>query len=92
MGLRELAEGIILQSIEDLWSEDLAGECMEFFRGRDFRICAELAKMNLIDQVKLLNLVKEGIECRRKASVREGGLIQKGKTLPRIFNSASLSP
>lgn len=74
MGLQELAEGIILQSIEDLWSEHLTGECMEFFRGKDFRICAELANMNLIDQVKLLNFVKGVIESRKKASVRRSGL------------------
>lgn len=58
MGLRGLAEGIILQAIEDLWSENQRGECIAFFTGKEFSVCAELAGMNLPDQLKVLNLVK----------------------------------
>ena len=58
MSLKGLAEGILLQSIEDLWSENHRGECIAFFAGRDFSICAEIAGMNLADQLKVLNLVK----------------------------------
>ena len=46
MGVKGLAEGIILQSLEDLWSENDRGECIAFFTGRDFSICAEIAGMN----------------------------------------------
>jgi len=62
MGLRELAEGIILQSMEDLWSEDCREECLAFFRSRDFSVCAETAGMGLMEQVKILNMVKGVIE------------------------------
>jgi hypothetical protein len=65
--------------MEDLWSEDLTGECMEFFRGKDFRICAELANMNLIDQVKLLNFVKGVIDSRKNARLRESSPVQKSQ-------------
>jgi hypothetical protein len=58
MSLRGLAEGIILQSIEDLWSENDRSECITFFTGREFSICAEIAGMDLPDQLKVLNLVK----------------------------------
>jgi len=53
--VQSLMEGIILQSIEDLW---IAGEedgCINFFRGEGFGICADIAGMNLYDQVRLLN-------------------------------------
>jgi hypothetical protein len=58
MGVKGLAEGIILQSIEDLWNEDLRDECIAFFKGKEFSICAEIAGMNLADQITLLGLVK----------------------------------
>jgi hypothetical protein len=44
MGLRELAEGIILQSIEDLSDQNLREDCITFFKGADFITCAELAR------------------------------------------------
>ncbi len=58
MGMKGLAEGIIMQSIEDLWNENLRDECIAFFKGTEFRICAEIAGMRIDDQVKVLNLVK----------------------------------
>jgi len=68
MGLRELAEGIILQSIEDLSDQNLREDCITFFKGTDFITCAELAAMDVADQVKLLNIVKCIIEHRPKSS------------------------
>lgn len=66
MGLRALAEGILLQSIEDLWDDNAREECIAFFRGGDFRVCADAAGLNVIDQVKLLHMVKDVVELRRK--------------------------
>lgn len=68
MSLKNLAEGIILQSIEDLWSEDYRDDCITFFRGKDFMLCAEMAGMDLSEQVELLNLVKSSVsmEFKRK--------------------------
>ncbi len=75
MSLKMLAEGIILQSIEDLWNENCREDCITFFKGKDFRLCAELAGMELSDQVELLNLVSSSVgslESRsRKKRVRE---------------------
>ena len=65
MKLKNLAEGIILQSIEDLWDNEHREESLVFFRGEDFRTCAELAGMSLIDQVELLNMVKGVIKQNR---------------------------
>jgi len=80
MSVKGLAEGIILQSVEDLWSENHRGECIAFFTGREFSICAEIAGMNLPDQLKLLNLVKTavGITANSKAADKDS-FREKGK-------------
>jgi len=57
MGMKELAEGIILQSMEDLWDLKLRKDSIGFFEGKGFTVCAEIAGMNLYDQVRLFNLV-----------------------------------
>ena len=69
MSIKGLAEGIILQSIEDLWSENHRGESIDFFTGKEFSICAGLAEMNLPDQLKVLNLVKSVVGNTMKRSV-----------------------
>jgi hypothetical protein len=66
MGLKELAEGIILQSIEDLFDDDERPGCVALFRSKEFTICAEMAGMDVASQVRLLDLVK----CMVTASVR----------------------
>lgn len=70
MKLQMLAEGIILQSIEDLWNEDLRSESVAFFRSGDFIDCAEMAGMDLKGQVELLGLVKKVLDTERKTSCR----------------------
>jgi len=62
MGLKGLAEGIILQSIDDLWVKHHKEDCIAFFKGKGFRDCAEMAGMTTSDQIRLLNLVKNIIE------------------------------
>ena len=61
-GVESLMEGIILQSIEDLWMGGEIDACIQFFRGEGFSTCANLAGMNLHDQVKVLNLVNKIID------------------------------
>jgi hypothetical protein len=77
MSLKSLAEGIILQSIEDLWNENHRNDCITFFTSRDLRLCAELAGMDINDQVELLNMVKKSMRSIRrngkKNAVREKG-------------------
>jgi hypothetical protein len=80
MGLKGLAEGIILQSIEDLWSESHRGESIAFFTGKEFSVCAGLAEMNLPDQLKVLNLVKGVVGYTMKSSMAdEESLSQRRK-------------
>lgn len=61
MGLKGLAEGIILQSMADLWDEREREASIAFFKGQDFSVCAKTAGMDLNDQVRLLNMVKEAM-------------------------------
>ncbi|MGC2061603.1 MAG: hypothetical protein WA610_01400 [Thermodesulfovibrionales bacterium] len=65
MSVTSLAEGIILQSIEDLWSNEHSRESLDFFSGGEFRSCAEMAGMSLMEQVKLLRMVKEFIDYQK---------------------------
>lgn len=84
MSLKKLAEGIILQSVEDLWNESCREDCIAFFRGEDFTLCAELAGMGLGDQVELLNLIKKSVGSMefksRKKSGRERNDAREKKT------------
>jgi hypothetical protein len=73
MGLKSLAEGIVVQSMEDLWDESLREDCILFFRSEEFRICAELAGIGLPEQVKLLDMVKEVLDCRQSKKSPENG-------------------
>ncbi len=65
MGLKSLAEGIILQSLSDLWSKEHQKESLYFFNGKGFSIYADLAGMNTYDRLRLYNLVNEIIKRER---------------------------
>jgi hypothetical protein len=73
MGFKSLAEGIIVQSMEDLWDDNLREGCILFFRSEEFRICAELAGFSLAEQVKLLDMVKEVLDCHKTRKSPENG-------------------
>jgi len=55
--IRNLAEAIILQSVEDLWDTKQKEDCLTFFYGESFGICAELAGMNEHEQATMLQIV-----------------------------------
>jgi len=57
MNIKNLAEAIILQSVEDLWDAKEKGECLTFFYGESFGMCAEMAGMNEGEQARMLQLV-----------------------------------
>ena len=82
MGVRHLAEAIILQSIEDLWNELHREDCKTFFNGGGFSICARIAGMGLSDQEKLLSLI-DGLIKHKKISAKN----PRGK----IINAYSVS-
>jgi hypothetical protein len=57
MNIKNLAEAIILQSVEDLWDAKQKDECLTFFYGESFGMCAEIAGMNKDEQAMMLQLV-----------------------------------
>lgn len=69
--LASLAEAIILQSIEDLWLDKEKSNCLNFFTGEGFHICAKLSGMDFHDKVKVLTLVKNLSD---KMRVRQHGV------------------
>ena len=71
---KALAEAIILQSIEDLWSEKEKSRCIDFFTGEGFHTCAKMAGMDFHEQVKVLNLVKNISNTIKKAEVGSRGV------------------
>ena len=62
MNIRNIAELIILQSIEDLWNERERSGSADFFRGEGFPLCAGIAGMDLQDQGRLLNMVRRSAQ------------------------------
>ena len=55
--IKSLAEGIILQAMEDLWDKDLRQESFQFFKGEGFKICAGLACLDGQEQSRIMNMV-----------------------------------
>lgn len=55
--LRNLAEAIILQAIEDLWNIDHRKESIEFFKGEAFRRYLGMAGMDHREKLRLLGLI-----------------------------------
>lgn len=72
MRASNLFEGIILQAMEDLWSDGLRQEGIEFFRGEGFTTCADIAGMDLYEQVKTLNIVNSILK-HQAVKIRHGG-------------------
>ncbi len=56
-GIKTLAEAVILQAMEDLWSKTHRQKSIEFFRGDGFKHYADLAGMSAADRTKLLKMV-----------------------------------
>ncbi len=56
MGLRALAESIILQSLKDLEDPDHREESIRFFAGEGFSVSAEMAGLGCIEKKKILAL------------------------------------
>ncbi|MEW6002315.1 MAG: hypothetical protein AB1638_06690 [Nitrospirota bacterium] len=56
--LRSLVEAIILQAIEDLWSDAHRKESIKFFMGEAFKNCARIANMNLFQQLRLIRMIR----------------------------------
>ena len=59
MGVKKLAEAIILQSIEDLYDGRHRTGSVDFFTGESFHTCARMAGLSTGEKLKVLNLVRE---------------------------------
>jgi hypothetical protein len=70
MAVKELAEKVILQSIEDLWDKEQRDLCSAFFCGQGFSFWAEAAGMTMSDKRKILSLILAAIP-RGKGVTRE---------------------
>ncbi len=55
--IKNLAEAVILQAMEDLWSKTHRQKSLEFFKGDGFKRYADLAGMPANDRTKLLKMV-----------------------------------
>jgi len=53
-----LAEAVILQAMEDLWSNFYGEESVEFFQGTGFNWYADMAGMSPYEKSSLLNLMR----------------------------------
>lgn len=69
MALKHLAEAIILQSIEDLWNRQQKNDCVAFFEGEGFHLCAGTAGINMFHRKRLLKLISTSIS--RKLDCKE---------------------
>ena len=56
MGFRSLAEAVILQSLEDLWSPSYRKQSKEFFVGDGFKLYAEIAELTSLKKFKIIHL------------------------------------
>ena len=56
--LAALAEAVILQTLEDLWSKAHKKKSLAFFTTEDFHLCADIAGMKIADRLRLLRLLR----------------------------------
>jgi hypothetical protein len=61
MAVKELAETVILLSVEDLWDKEQGDVCRAFFCGQGFSFWAEAAGMSISDRRKILSLILDAI-------------------------------
>ena len=66
MNTKGLAESIILQSLEDLWSKNYRKDSENFFTGDTFCLCADIAELNDLDQIKMRHMVKKVLKRIRR--------------------------
>ncbi len=54
MGLKSLAEAVILQSLEDVCSQTYRKQGIDFFKGEGFKVCSMIAGLDAIKQIQIL--------------------------------------
>ncbi len=61
--VRTLAEAIIMQAIDDLWNPVYSQGSLDFFRGEEFYICADIAGISNLNRLRLLNFLHVNKPC-----------------------------
>jgi hypothetical protein len=61
MAVKELAERVILQSIEDLWDKRQLDACGKFFCGQGYSFWADAAGMSISDRKKILSMIIDSV-------------------------------
>ena len=56
--LAALAEAVIFQTLEDLWSKAHKKRSLAFFTTEGFHICAEIAGMKIADRLRFFRLLR----------------------------------
>ncbi len=75
MGVKALAEAIMLQAAEDFLKADLQEEDVLFFGGEGFRLCSEMAEMDYTEKCAFLDIIRASAPVRypeKKKSVSRG--------------------
>jgi hypothetical protein len=74
MSVKSLAETVILQSLEDLFSDEDRKESIRFFRGQGFILSADIAGLGSSERQKILDIYRDYLSgdmpvraCRRTA-------------------------
>lgn len=55
--LKALAEAVILQAMEDLWSDTHREKSIEFFTGGGFKCFADMAGMGAVERLRLIKIL-----------------------------------
>ncbi len=55
--VKVLAEAVILQAVEDLWSKTHRRKSIEFFTGAGFKEYADMAGMGPVDRLRLIKMI-----------------------------------
>jgi hypothetical protein len=76
LNTKGLAESIILQSLEDLWSKNYRKDSENFFTGDTFCLCADIAELNDLDQIKMRHMVKKVLK-RVKRPIKQLKMAKK---------------
>ena len=68
--IKSLAEAVILQSIEDLFDSLQRKKSIDFFKGEDFKMCAEIAGLSAIDQIRIIRML---VDASTRQSIKGNG-------------------
>ncbi|MEW5805034.1 MAG: hypothetical protein AB1847_23355 [bacterium] len=60
--IKNLAEAILLQTIEDIWDKNQQKTCFTFFNSRCFSLCADIAGIGIHDRKKILSMIQQSLQ------------------------------